>query len=140
MVVHNHYEQNYMFGNKNALYYNISMYYDFLKKDISKIVPPTYYLEKTNPKCLAEFEKVFNEAKKKGAIWIIKPAENSNRGQGIVVSASLSEIKSSLNLHKKLIVQTYVKNLLLYNGRKFDIRTYMLATTVHGRLKVFWYE
>jgi hypothetical protein len=70
----------------------------------------------------------------------MKPAENSNRGQGIVVSSSLSEIKASLNTHKKLIVQTYVKNLLLYNGRKFDIRTYMLVTTVHGRLKVFWYD
>jgi hypothetical protein len=44
-----------MFGNKNALYYNLSMYYDFTKKDISKIVPPTYYLEKSNPKSIQEF-------------------------------------------------------------------------------------
>jgi hypothetical protein len=54
-VLHNHYEHNFMFGNKNALYYNISTYYEFAKKDISKIVPPTYYLEKNSPKSLSEF-------------------------------------------------------------------------------------
>lgn len=30
--------------------------------------------------------------------------------------------------------------MLLYNGRKFDIRVYMLVTTVHGRIKIFWYD
>jgi hypothetical protein len=129
-----------MFGNKNALYYNISMYYDFIGKELSKIVPSTYYLEKSNSKSLLEFEKVYAEMKKKSMIWIVKPAENSNRGQGIIVTSSLNEIKTCLNLHKKVIVQSYIKNLLLYNGRKFDIRTYMLATTIHGRLKVFWYD
>ncbi len=28
---------------------------------------------------------------------------------------------------------------MLYNFRKFDIRTYMLAVTIHGRLKCYWY-
>jgi hypothetical protein len=63
-----------MFGNKNALYYNISMYYDFIGKDLSKIVPSTYYLEKSNSKSLLEFEKVYAEMKKKSMIWIVKPA------------------------------------------------------------------
>lgn len=48
-----------MFGNKNALFYNLSMHCEFQKKDIGKLVPPTYYLEKANPKSLADFEKIY---------------------------------------------------------------------------------
>lgn len=59
-LIHNHYCQNYMFGNKNALYYNISMYYEFIGKDLAKIVPSTFYLEKNNTKTLAEFQRVYN--------------------------------------------------------------------------------
>lgn len=70
----------------------------------------------------------------------MKPAENSNRGQGIFVTSSLGDIRAALGQHQKLIVQSYIRNLLLYNGRKIDIRTYMLAVTIHGRLKVFWYD
>lgn len=70
----------------------------------------------------------------------MKPAENSNRGQGIEVTTSLSHIKSKLNIQNKLIVQFYIKNLLLYNSRKFDIRTYMIGLTFNGRTKFYWYE
>jgi len=52
----------------------------------------------------------------------------------------LNQIKATLNYEKKIIVQSYIRNLLLYNGRKFDIRSYMIALTVHGRLKFYWYE
>ena len=37
-------------------------------------------------------------------------------------------------------MQYYVKNLLLYNHRKFDIRTYMIAVTINGRHKFYWYD
>lgn len=30
--------------------------------------------------------------------------------------------------------------MLLYNYRKFDIRAYMIAVTINGRTKYFWYE
>jgi hypothetical protein len=41
-----------MFGNKNALEYNISQYYLFVGKDISNIIPLTYYIEKSNKKSM----------------------------------------------------------------------------------------
>jgi len=28
----------------------------------------------------------------------------------------------------------------LYNGRKFDIRHYLLITSVQGNLKAYWYR
>jgi tubulin polyglutamylase TTLL1/tubulin monoglycylase TTLL3/8 len=33
-----------------------------------------------------------------------------------------------------------MSDLLLYQRRKFDIRTYILMTQVNGILKAYWYE
>lgn len=78
-----------MFGNKNALYYNLSAYCEFSHKNLSQMVPLTFYLEKGNKKTITDFEKVFNECKKHNTVWILKPAENSNRGNGIEVTNSM---------------------------------------------------
>ena len=33
-----------MFGNKNALYLNLSKYYQYVNQDVSDIIPLTYYI------------------------------------------------------------------------------------------------
>lgn len=77
--------------------------------------------------------------------WIIKPGEFSNRGQGISCSSKLEEIKGRINKlkgkkNKSLIIQQYLTNPLLYNGRKFDIRAYMLLTINNRKLRGYWYQ
>lgn len=41
---------------------------------------------------------------------------------------------------KTLILQLYITNPLLYNGRKFDIRVFMLTTCHNGKFKAYWYQ
>ena len=33
-----------------------------------------------------------------------------------------------------------MKNIFLYNRRKFDIRVYMIMSTIGGITKFYWYE
>ena len=37
-------------------------------------------------------------------------------------------------------MQKYIHNPLLYNKRKFDIRTYALASSINGNFKAFFYK
>jgi hypothetical protein len=86
-VLHNHYEANYMLGNKKALFYNMSEYKLFKKQNMFEYIPLTFHVEQVNSKPWKEFE-----SKAKGNrnwLWIVKPGENSNQGRGIFVSDSV---------------------------------------------------
>ena len=80
-------------------------------------------------------------------MWIVKPGELSNRGNGIKVCNDLNQIREILkskathsNGRKKTyIVQQYLSDPFLYKGRKFDIRHYMMVTSVDGIIKGYWY-
>ncbi len=80
-------------------------------------------------------------------MWIIKPGECTNRGRGIVVCSSIEEIEEYMEkkkVHKNgeiqsYIIQKYIEKPLLYQNRKFDIRCFMLLTSINGILKAYFY-
>jgi len=72
-------------------------------------------------------------------LWILKPAGKS-RGRGIRLANKLEEILQVAGRTETMwVVQKYVENPLLINGRKFDIRKWALITQ-WDPLAVWFYE
>lgn len=43
-VVHNHFEANYMLGNKKALFYNMTEYKTYKNQDMFEYIPLTFHV------------------------------------------------------------------------------------------------
>jgi tubulin--tyrosine ligase len=73
-------------------------YYESKNKDPFDFIPITYHISSLSDPALRLFERFFRarpqlEAEPDLNIWIVKPGENSNRGQGISLYANLFDIK-----------------------------------------------
>lgn len=84
------------------MYYNLKEYYERRGEHniLFSRIPFTFHVKKAIVKdvAFAQFFKYYNKlsnqkGKKCKNIWIIKPAENTNRGNGIFVSRDMNEIK-----------------------------------------------
>ncbi|KRX06925.1 hypothetical protein PPERSA_07088 [Pseudocohnilembus persalinus] len=156
--LHNHIGNNFHLSNKNALFHNMKKYYSLVKENVFDYLPLTFHIKqgdkdpefKKFTEYFQEIQKNMNKDKKLGLknIWIIKPGEASNRGNGIQVSSCLKEITkivSTKNLLsngklRSFIVQKYIEKPLLYNKRKFDIRCFILVTYYNENVKAYWYN
>jgi hypothetical protein len=160
-------EDNYHLNNKKAMFLNMRNYYEAMGKDVFTAVPVTYHVKegledpeflKFKTHFMKEEEEIAKQkiSKKVGEegmaqesskknIWIVKPGENTNRGQGITVSKDIEEIiaiinESTANKKRTCIVQKYIHNPLLINKRKFDIRGFAFLSSINGNLKGYFYE
>ena len=124
------------------------MYYyykDVAKTDPFEYIPKTYHVRGAED---PEFKKFLRDHEgTQNKIWIVKPGENSNRGSGIKLSTTNNVAKQVKERERKegrqaktFIIQSYINKPFLYNGRKFDIRHYLLMTSVNGILKAYWYK
>jgi tubulin polyglutamylase TTLL5 len=119
---------------------------DMLKKNIEKIkrlgaktqvlfdiMPESYLLPGENTLFL---ERYMHYKEKEGSrnLWIMKPIGMS-RGRGISLISSLDQVIFT----EPVVLQKYLKNPLLLDGYKFDMRIYVLLTAINP-LEVFIYR
>ena len=151
----NHFEGNYYLGNKKDMHKCLALYYSLIGKDVSDIVPLTFHikygksdLEYTKfMNVYRNYETLINSSsgevnnKTYKNVWILKPGENSNRGNGISISDNINEINNYIKDESHTyIIQKYIEHPLLFENRKFDIRCFCLITSVNGNIKAYYYQ
>jgi tubulin polyglutamylase TTLL6/13 len=70
----------------------------------------------------------------RGKVYIVKP-ENGCQGQGIYLTGNVN----GLEKERGQVVQEYVANPMLIDGLKFDLRIYVLLTSVKP-LRIYLYK
>eukprot|EP00826_Nyctotherus_ovalis_P046885 TRINITY_DN5337_c0_g2_i2.p1 TRINITY_DN5337_c0_g2~~TRINITY_DN5337_c0_g2_i2.p1 ORF type:complete len:527 (+),score=62.24 TRINITY_DN5337_c0_g2_i2:78-1658(+) len=149
--ISNHLEGNHYLGHKKNMHKCLVLYYSLIGKNIAEIVPLTFHIKQGRlDKEYKNFESVYHQRKAKGKnptsrseknLWILKPGENSNRGNGITVTKNLSDIaKYIADSYHTCIIQKYIERPLLFERRKFDIRCFALVTSVNGWIKGYYYR
>ena len=161
----NHLEFNYVLGNKKCMYYNFKNYLEMTNKHFLTYMPLTFHIkDNSDPeylkfkeefkKCLREISQLLRQKVNRSFssssdyensngisknIWIIKPGENTNRGNGIYLSSDLNEIenivKNNFSKSHTILIQKYIENPLLLSKRKFDLRCFALITSINGFIK-----
>ena len=151
--IYNKLEFNECLSNKKGLFKSMKRYYGALSLDIFECVPKTFHVNNSKDPEFQKFISCFNETSQQAQstrsrnIWILKPGENTNRGNGIIMCSSLDQIRSVVSepshtpAEKKrtYIIQKYIENPMLINRRKFDIRCYGLLTSINGVLQGYFY-
>ena len=85
-------EGNSELSNKKNLFSNLKTYYELIGEDPFITLPLTFLVKDgVHDKSFIKFREFFY--KNPNSMWIIKPGENSNRGQGIKVVKDLKEIE-----------------------------------------------
>lgn len=120
----NHFAGAFLMGRKDDFHARMTELKDRIHEEAS-FYPESYLLPNERDK----LEKVFTSHR----IWIVKPAAAA-RGTGIKLISSDQEIPST-----KGIFQVYIERPMLIDGRKFDLRLYVLVTSITP-LRIYMYK
>jgi len=126
----NHFPMTWQLSRKDNLYNN---YYNMKMKfpDEYKYMPETYVLPRDHDIFVNEKLKDF-DVNDKTKLWLLKPCASS-RGRGIRL------LTDKENIPKKIIATHYIYNPHLINGRKYDMRLYLLVTG-YTPLKIYLFD
>lgn len=140
---YNKLEFNFEIANKKNLFFNMTKFYLDRGKDPFDVIPLTFHVNSKDDQSFKDFCKYYEDKiGENESFWIVKPGENSNRGNGIEICSSLHEVKcivqSTCN-KRTHIIQKYIENPFLIKSRKFDIRCFALVTSIHGIVQGYFY-
>jgi hypothetical protein len=118
-------------GNKNLQYSNTVKYL----KERPYYLPETIPFKKHN---MEKLKKIFNSDTKK---WIVKP-ENSLNRNGIGVFESYNKLVKFVKQYNynEWIIQEFIDNPLLIDGKKFHFRVYVLIIKDNKMFKTLMYN
>ncbi|KAL5281209.1 TTLL4.2 family protein [Megaselia abdita] len=126
----NHLPGSFKIGRKDSCWKNLQKQMSRHGKNEFGFMPKTYIL----PQDLTTLRKYWPKYSQKNFKWIIKPPASA-RGTGIKVVNRWAQIPK----RKPIIVQKYIERPLLINGSKFDLRLYVLVTSINP-LRVYMYH
>lgn len=133
--LHNHQKFNHLpgtveIGRKDNLWRNIQVKMLRYGQKQFNIMPITFVLPRERKKFQNEWAKNNTQTQ----CWIIKPPA-SYRGDGIKLVYKYKQVPT----FSTIIAQKYVWNPYLINETKFDLRLYVLLTSVNP-LQLYWYK
>ncbi|XP_059617253.1 tubulin monoglutamylase TTLL4 isoform X2 [Phlebotomus argentipes] len=123
----NHIPGTFQIGRKDRVWRNLQLQMARNGKKEFGFMPRTYIL----PQDLKTLRQMWPRYSQRGVKWIIKPPASA-RGTGIKVVNRWSQIPK----RRPIIVQRYVERPMLIDGSKFDLRLYVLVTSMNP-LKVY---
>ena len=126
----NHFPLSNELTRKDLLYKNISKYKTLFPGVWFNFIPESFLL----PNEHKYLEDTINQYKNNDTLWIVKPFSNC-QGKGIFLTKSIS----SIPFGQRLIVSKYITNPYLINNKKFDLRIYVLLTSLHP-LRIYRYN
>ncbi len=114
---------------KNNIWNLLENHYN--RKITSQIMPETWILD--NDKHIKLFKQNFIKNK----IYILK--KNIQRKNGILLTNDYKQIIQNIN-SDYIVVQNYIKNTLLINNRKLNIRIYLLIIRKNNKIYSYLYQ
>ncbi|XP_026332365.1 tubulin polyglutamylase TTLL4-like isoform X3 [Hyposmocoma kahamanoa] len=126
----NHFPGTFQIGRKDRLWRNLQKLAAKHGMKEFGIMPKTYVL----PHDLKLLKQDWDKHAENNEKWIIKPPASA-RGTGIKVVSRWTQIPKK----RAVVVQRYVSKPYLINGSKFDLRLYVLITSVHP-LRIYLYK
>jgi len=121
----NHFPCTWEIGRKDNMSTNFQRLNSAFPNDF-RYVPETFVL----PKDINTYMQKSNENKNKK--WILKPVASS-RGRGIKIITAEDKIPT------KCLISNYIDNPHIINGKKYDLRIYVLVTNF-SPLKIYMYN
>ena len=126
----NHFPMTWQLSRKDNLYNNYYKMHEKFPEEYN-YMPETYVLPRDYDVFVKEKLTDYN-LNDKTNLWLLKPCASS-RGRGIRFLTDLD------NIPKKIIASHYVYNPHLINGRKYDLRLYLLVTG-YTPLKIYLFD